>query len=187
MYEEPDLDLIWRSLIFSAHQHRDQRRKDIHQSPYVNHPIQVAELLWRVGSVRDPITLTAALLHDTVEDTGATLADLEQQFGSEVSAVVREVTDDKSLPKPERKRLQIEHAAHLSERATLVKLADKICNVRDVGQSPPPNWTTQRCLEYLDWACAVVRKMNGDFSTLKTLFAQEVETSRRLLQERQEK
>jgi guanosine-3',5'-bis(diphosphate) 3'-pyrophosphohydrolase len=181
MVEEEQFDLIWRSLAFSARQHRDQRRKDIHQSPYINHPIQVAEVLWRVGGVRDVITLSAALLHDTIEDTGATIEEITDQFGAEVCTVVLEVTDNKSLPKSDRKRLQVEHASHLSVRATLVKLADKICNVRDVGQNPPPNWTQQRCLEYLDWAASVVSQMNGDFPELKALFEHEVSGSRALL------
>ena len=82
-------------------------------------------------------TLCAALLHDTVEDTDTTQAELEAKFGTEIASIVAEVTDDKSLPKAERKRAQIEHAAHISKKAKLVKLADKICNLRDVAHSPP--------------------------------------------------
>jgi guanosine-3',5'-bis(diphosphate) 3'-pyrophosphohydrolase len=111
--------------------------------------------------------------------------ELERQFGAQVCSVVLEVTDNKALPKPERKRLQVEHAQHLSMRAMLVKVADKICNVHDVGHSPPPKWSQQRCLDYLDWASAVVRGMKGDFPELRELFDREVDESRALLMERQ--
>jgi guanosine-3',5'-bis(diphosphate) 3'-pyrophosphohydrolase len=178
---ESELDLIWRALAFSAEQHRNQRRKDGEQSPYINHPIQVAETLWRVGEVRDTITLAAALLHDTVEDTGVTAAEIEARFGAEVCAVVKEVTDDKSLPKLERKRLQVEHAAGISNRARLVKLGDKICNVSDIGSSPPPNWTVERCLEYLDWAAQVVDGMRGTNPALEMLFDQKLTASRQVI------
>lgn len=79
----------------------------------------------------------AALLHDTVEDTATTLAELEERFGAAVRRVVEEVTDDKRLPKAERKRLQIERAPTCSRRAKLVKLADKLHNLRDLNRCTP--------------------------------------------------
>jgi guanosine-3',5'-bis(diphosphate) 3'-pyrophosphohydrolase len=137
---------------FAAHKHRDQRRKGADASPYINHPIAVANVLANEAGITDPVILTAALLHDTIEDTDTTPKELETEFGPEIAAIVIEVTDDKSLPKLERKRLQIEHAAHLSTSAKLVKLADKICNVRDMRQSPPVDWSTERKTEYFTWA-----------------------------------
>jgi guanosine-3',5'-bis(diphosphate) 3'-pyrophosphohydrolase len=160
---------ILSAATFAAERHRDQRRKGKDASPYINHPLALASLLAGCGE-RDATLLMAALLHDTVEDTATTFEDLEQAFGAEVAGIVREVTDDKALPKAERKRLQIEHAAHLSRRAMLVKLADKICNLRDMNQSPPLNWSTQRQAEYFTWAKQVVDPMRGVSATLEALF-----------------
>jgi guanosine-3',5'-bis(diphosphate) 3'-pyrophosphohydrolase len=98
----------------------------------------------------------AAVLHDTVEDTETTYTELADHFGKKVADVVMEVTDDKSLAKADRKRAQIEHAPHMSKRAALVKLADKICNLRDVAHNPPRDWPLVRRQEYFDWAKAVV-------------------------------
>ena len=160
---------ILRAAAFAAERHRDQRRKGKEASPYINHPLALAALLAEAGE-RDPAVLMAALLHDTVEDTATTFEQLEQCFGAEVAAVVREVTDDKQLPKAERKRLQIEHAAGASRRARLVKLADKICNLRDIRSSPPIGWSPERRREYFDWAKQVVDRMRGTHPQLEKLF-----------------
>jgi GTP diphosphokinase / guanosine-3',5'-bis(diphosphate) 3'-diphosphatase len=157
---------------FAAERHRDQRRKGKHASPYINHPLALASLLAERGE-RDPTLLMAALLHDTVEDTATSFEDIEHAFGREVADIVREVTDDKRLPKAERKRLQIEHAAHLSRPAKLVKLADKICNLHDMVVSPPTDWSLERRREYFDWAKAVVDPMRGVHPELEALFDRE--------------
>jgi guanosine-3',5'-bis(diphosphate) 3'-pyrophosphohydrolase len=161
---------LLNALTFAARKHRDQRRKDAEASPYINHPIEVAEILARIGGVEDITVLQAALLHDTVEDTKTSPAELEREFGPTVRKLVEEVTDDKSLPKPERKRLQVEHAPHLSPRAKLIKLADKICNVRDVATSPPERWTLPRRQAYFDWAREVVDRLRGVNPKLEALF-----------------
>lgn len=144
------------SIAFAAAKHRNQRRKDAEASPYINHPLQLAHVLATEGDVSDLETLMAAVLHDTVEDTETTEDELRERFGKEVADVVMEVTDDKTLRKAERKQRQIEHAPQMSERATLVKLADKTCNLRDVAGSPPAGWSLQRKQEYFDWAKQVV-------------------------------
>lgn len=144
------------AIAFAAAKHRNQRRKDAEASPYINHPLQLAHVLATEGEVSDLETLMAAVLHDTVEDTETTYAELRERFGKEVADVVMEVTDDKTLPKAERKQRQVEHAPHMSERAALVKLADKTCNLRDVAGSPPAGWSLQRKQEYFDWAKQVV-------------------------------
>ena len=156
-----DIHLLLKAARFSAEKHRDQRRKDSHASPYINHPLQVAETLASVGGVEDVSLLVAALLHDTVEDTGTRPEEIETEFGAEVLFLVMEVTDDKSLPKPERKRLQVEHAPHKSHRAKLLKLADKICNVNDILNTPPADWSLQRRREYLLWTEQVVAGLRG--------------------------
>ncbi|MGB6603614.1 MAG: HD domain-containing protein [Steroidobacteraceae bacterium] len=160
---------IVRAAAFAAEQHRNQRRKGKEAFPYINHPLALAAVLAEAGE-RDPTVLVAALLHDTVEDTATTFKQLEQCFGADVAAIVREVTDDKRLPKAERKRLQIAHAAGLTRRAKLVKLADKICNLHDIRSSPPVDWSPARRRQYFDWAKRVVDRMRGTHPRLEKLF-----------------
>lgn len=166
----PELGQIIQALAFSAHKHRDQRRKDHKASPYINHPIALADVLVNEAGITDPVTICAALLHDTIEDTETTADELREVFGPEVLSVVLEVTDDKNLDKADRKRLQVEHAAGKSERAKLVKLADKIANLRDITHSPPADWSDQRKQEYFDWARAVVNQLRGANPKLEELF-----------------
>jgi guanosine-3',5'-bis(diphosphate) 3'-pyrophosphohydrolase len=168
--EAADLPLFLQALAFAADKHRDQRRKDAAASPYINHPIALANVLVREGGVTEPEVLAAALLHDTVEDTQTTRAELAAAFGPAVAAIVQEVTDDKSLPKAERKRLQVEHAATMSRQAKLVKLADKICNLRDMAEHPPAKWDLTRRREYFEWAKAVIDGLRGVHPGLEALF-----------------
>ncbi|MFY9314453.1 MAG: HD domain-containing protein [Burkholderiales bacterium] len=167
---EKDLALLFRALAFAAHKHRDQRREDAEASPYINHPIALAEVLAREGGIADAEVLAAALLHDTIEDTATTAGELRAGFGARIAAMVEEVTDDKSLPKAERKRLQIVHAAAISPGAKLVKLADKICNLRDVAERPPAKWDLQRRQEYFEWAKQVIDGLRGVHPTLERAF-----------------
>jgi guanosine-3',5'-bis(diphosphate) 3'-pyrophosphohydrolase len=165
---------ILRALEFAARKHRDQRRKDADATPYINHPIQLAGVLVNEAGIDAAQVIIAALLHDTVEDTQTTPAELAREFGFAVADLVMEVTDDKSLPKAERKRLQVEHAAHLSAGARLVKLADKICNLRDMSAAPPADWDITRRREYFDWARAVVDRLRGTHTRLEALFDAEM-------------
>jgi guanosine-3',5'-bis(diphosphate) 3'-pyrophosphohydrolase len=158
---EKDLALLLKALAFAAHKHRDQRRKDAEASPYINHPIALAEVLAGEGGVTDLEVLAVALLHDTIEDTATTGEELAREFGARIAAMVEEVTDDTRLPKAERKRLQVEHAAQLSDGAKLVKLADKICNLRDVAERPPAKWDMERRREYFEWAKRVIGGLRG--------------------------
>ena len=167
---ELDLALLLKALSFAAHKHRDQRRKDAEASPYINHPIALAQVLTGEGGVTDIEVLAAALLHDTIEDTATTGEELEREFGSRIAAIVAEVTDDTALPKADRKRLQIEHAAQLSDAAKLVKLADKICNLRDVAERPPAKWDMERRREYFEWARRVIDGLRGAHAGLEAAF-----------------
>jgi GTP diphosphokinase / guanosine-3',5'-bis(diphosphate) 3'-diphosphatase len=162
--------MVVRAAAFAAHKHRNQRRKDADASPYINHPLALARVLADEGGVTDAATLCAALLHDTIEDTDTTADELRREFGAEVSALVEEVTDDKALPKAERKRLQVEHAAHISDKAKLVKLADKVCNLRDVAAAPPVDWSLERRREYFDWARLVIDALRGVHPQLEAVF-----------------
>lgn len=164
------MNRVISAISFAADKHRNQRRKDIQASPYINHPIALANILANEASIEDEKVLVAAILHDTIEDTETTAQELADLFGDDVTAIVLEVTDDKSLPKAERKRLQIEHAPTISRRAKLVKLADKIANLRDIAVSPPADWPLQRQQEYFDWAKAVVDGLRGIHPTLERIF-----------------
>lgn len=165
-----DLALFLKAVNFSADKHRNQRRKGEPASPYVNHPIEVANVLWTIGEVYDVTTIVAALLHDTLEDTDTTAPEIRSIFGEEVLRLVQEVSDDKDLTKEERKQRQIREAPSLSLAAKQIKLADKACNVSDIANYPPQNWSWQRKMEYLDWAAAVVAGLRGANTRLEMYF-----------------
>jgi guanosine-3',5'-bis(diphosphate) 3'-pyrophosphohydrolase len=154
-----DIALLTKAFDFSAHKHVDQRRKGENAEPYINHPIEVANLLAENGASLN--TILGGILHDTIEDTGTTHEELKRAFGENIADIVRECTDDKSLPKAERKRLQAENALHKSDEARQIKIADKISNLRSILTSPPDGWTDKRKQEYFDWAKSVVDNCRG--------------------------
>lgn len=165
-----ELSLLTRALAFAAHKHRDQRRKDLGASPYINHPIALADVLVNEAGVTDVEVIAAALLHDTMEDTETTAEELDQAFGSRVRRIVEEVSDDQTLEKQERKRMQILHAPQLSNQARLVKLSDKICNLRDIVGCPPHGWSLQRRQAYFDWSKKVIDGLRGPNPELEGIF-----------------
>lgn len=165
-----DLSLFLKALNFSAVKHRNQRRKDEEASPYINHSIEVANVLWTIGRIDDIVTLIGALLHDTIEDTKTTPEEISINFGEDVLALVLEVSDNKELPKEVRKTKQIEQAPYLSPRAKQLKLADKICNISDILNFPPRNWSQQRKIDYLEWANCVIAGLRGANAQLEAHF-----------------
>ena len=169
---------LLHALDFAAKKHRDQRRKNAEASPYINHPIAVAAVLAGEGGVSDETTLLAAALHDTVEDTQTTFEELERHFGLDVSGLVRELTDDKSRPKDERKHLQVQHARQSSAQAKAIKIADKVCNIRDITECPPAGWGLERRLEYLVWSEQVVAGCRGVNPRLDQVFDQALARAR---------
>ncbi|MEM7255441.1 MAG: HD domain-containing protein [Pseudomonadota bacterium] len=158
------------ALSFSADRHRTQTRKDAENSPYINHPIEVLRTLIAVGKITDTNVLAAALLHDTVEDTDATHEELSAQFGDTIAGIVAEVTDDQSLRSDERKRLQVERTPYASPEAKLVKLGDKIANIRDIVTAPPRHWSTERRRNYVNWANEVIAGTRGTNEALEQEF-----------------
>jgi GTP diphosphokinase / guanosine-3',5'-bis(diphosphate) 3'-diphosphatase len=162
--------LILKALEYAAAKHRDQRRKDKNASPYINHPIALAGVLWHEGHITDPVVIASALLHDTIEDTETSWQELRGEFGDEVADIVLEVTDVQWLKKSVRKRLQVSRAKHSSRAARLVKLADKICNLRDVATNPPAKWDLVRRREYFEWAKEVVDRLRGTDKRLERRF-----------------
>ena len=158
------MNLVLKATQFAALKHCDQRRKD-GKTPYIIHPISVAMILAEIGSIEDLEILSAALLHDTLEDTDTSAHELDKNFGSRVRIIVEEFTDNDMLTFLQHKQMQIDNAPYLSKDATLVRIADKISNVSDVIENPPPEWNQKRCNKYVDWAEAVMnncQKVNQD-------------------------
>ena len=160
---------------FAARKHVGQKRKGNDAAPYINHPLEVANLLANVGKITDFDVLIAAILHDTVEDTDTKKEEISEKFGERVAAMVMEVTDDKSLPKQRRKDLQVEHAPHLSNGAKQIKLGDKISNIRDVLENPPDGWSVERRREYVEWGKKVAAGLRGANSSLEKYFDELIE------------
>ena len=175
------LSTILSAATFAADKHKNQKRKGSDGQPYINHPLEVAKLLVSIGKVEDTDVIVAGLLHDTVEDCGVTHDELVESFGPRVADLVAEVTDDKSLPKAERKRMQVEHAPHLSHGAKQIKLADKISNIRDVTNNPPEGWPLERRQEYVTWGENVVAGLRGANPHLEKLFDETVDAARTAL------
>mgnify|MGYP001170763341 CR=1 FL=1 len=149
------MNLILKATQFSALKHQDQKRKD-GKTPYIIHPISVAIILSEIGGIDDEGILSAALLHDTIEDTDTTADEIGREFGPTIRSIVEELTDDQEISYSKRKRLQIDHAPNLSKEATLVKIADKISNVTDIINEQPFDWDDNRCKDYIEWAETVI-------------------------------
>ena len=179
------VSLVIKALEFAAVRHRKQFRKGKDKSPYINHPIQVANLLANEAGEKDPVLLSAAILHDVIEDTVETKQEkkelidhIRELFGEEVLSVTLEVTDDKSLGKKKRKQMQVEHAQSLSDKAKKLKIADKIMNIRDITVNPPVSWSLWRIRKYLDWSEKVVAGLRGVNKKLEDIFDESLEAGR---------
>ncbi len=167
---------------FAASKHISQKRKGNDAAPYINHPVEVVNLLTNIGKVEDFDILIAAVLHDTVEDTQTKIEEISEKYGANVALMVSELTDDKTLPKEERKEKQVEHAPHISIGAKQIKLCDKISNIRDVIENPPDGWSKERRLEYVDWGEKVVAGLRGANDDLENHFDQLVKKAKEKIQ-----
>ena len=161
---------VARALDFAARKHSGQRRKGLQAEPYVNHLTEVALLLAEATDGADPALVMAGLLHDTIEDTDTTREELAGAFGEEVASLVVEVTDDTSLDRESRKRMQVQTAPTKSRRARMIKIADKIANLRSIAESPPVGWSARRKQEYVAWAREVVAACGDTNDVLEKLF-----------------
>ena len=178
MKSRNNLSKLLQAISFAAKKHATQKRKGANGEPYVNHVIEVANTLASIGKIEDYDVLIAAVLHDTIEDTGTTKEEITKLFGAAVGDYVMEVTDDKSLPKATRKQLQIEHAPHLSNGAKFIKLGDKISNIRDVSENPPDGWSNERRREYIQWGENVIAGLRGANGNLENCFDQLIKTAK---------
>jgi len=183
MFETENLSLILRSMKFAATKHRDQRRKGKEASPYINHPIAVAEMLHTIGGVSDVPTLVAAILHDTIEDTDTTPDEIKREFGDEVLSIVLEVTDDKSLSKPEIIRIGLETTPNKSLAARQIKIADKISNIHDLTHTPPHKWSLERKWQYLNSSEELISRLRGTNAALERCCEEALAEGRRKLTE----
>jgi (p)ppGpp synthase/HD superfamily hydrolase len=170
-----DLISVMRAADAAARWHVYQRRKGIAQEPYINHLLEVASLVAEATSGTDPNVVIAALLHDAIEDQGVTPEMLVSEFGQHVAEIVLEVSDDKALPKGERKRRQVENSGKKSHKAKLIKLADKTSNLRAIAVSPAADWSVERRLEYVAWAREVVAGLRGASPWLEEQFDEAAE------------
>ncbi|OHD08488.1 MAG: hypothetical protein A2086_05310 [Spirochaetes bacterium GWD1_27_9] len=169
MNELEMLSILSKTLRFSSEKHKNQRRKNLDSTPYINHPIAVFDTLIKC-EVIDIATLESSLLHDTIEDTDTTPEELENNFGTEVKNIVLELSDNKNLPKEERKKIQIEKSPFLSDKAKLIKMADHFCNISDIYEEKPKFWTTKRCLQYVEWSEKVIKSCIGLNSKLEEIY-----------------
>jgi (p)ppGpp synthase/HD superfamily hydrolase len=174
-----DLVKLSQAADFAARQHVGQRRKGDSAEPYINHLTEVAALLAEATDGSDSVLVMGGLLHDTLEDTDARYDDLVVRFGVDVAALVQEVTDDKSLPKPVRQQMQIDKTPSKSTWAKLLKLADKTSNLRSLISSPPSGWTAERQRDYVVWAAQVVQSCRGLNPRLEAQFDEAYAVARR--------
>jgi guanosine-3',5'-bis(diphosphate) 3'-pyrophosphohydrolase len=170
MGSEVSLDRLFVAINFAVCKHRNQIRKDQCGSPYITHPLSVAQAISTIGDVQETHILVAAILHDTIEDTDTVESEILEQFGEDILEIILEVSDDKSLEKLERKRLQVVHAGELSYAAKVIKLADKLVNCRDILLSPPKDWSLARRQAYIQWAADVVYEIRGVNPALENAF-----------------
>lgn len=165
-----EMCMVLRAAFFSGEKHKDQRRRDASETPYINHPLEVAYILMEEGGITDAHTLAAALLHDTIEDTNTTREELLMIFGKEVSDLVVELTDLKTTAPEDKKRRELDHAHHLSPKAKLIKLADKTANIRDLVTMPPANWDIQRKSAYFEFAAEIAHAVADASPVLTEVF-----------------
>jgi guanosine-3',5'-bis(diphosphate) 3'-pyrophosphohydrolase len=173
-----ELPRLIAALHYAAHQHRDQRRKDEDETPYINHPIALLHILNVEAGVTDADVLIGAVLHDVIEDCSGPhqmyiedrREEIRARFGEPVLVLVEAVTDDKTQTRDERKQRQVEHAAQIPHGAKLIKLADKTANLRDIASMPPAGWSPEKIQDYADWSARVVAGLRGSHAGLEELF-----------------
>jgi guanosine-3',5'-bis(diphosphate) 3'-pyrophosphohydrolase len=171
---------LMKAVAFAAEKHRGQFSKK-NPDPYIYHPISVATVIVQIGQIQDLGVLQAALLHDVLEDTATSLREIVDQFGEAVASNVAEVTDDMSLSRDERRRSQLEAAPRLSRPAKQIRIADKICNIRDISSTTPAQWSAEEKVAYLTWAENVVNACQGSNALLEEAFRLELRDRRESL------
>lgn len=152
---------VFAALSFAAQRHRDAPRPGA--DPCLAHPIAVADAIVSIGGVTDAVVLCAALLHDVVNNTETPPQLLMDRFGREIADVVLDISDDRSLPEVQRRRVQVAYAPNLSGRARLVRLADMLCRLRRLAAVP----RAERAAE-VAWVAQMVAGLGGMNTALET-------------------
>lgn len=158
---------------FATDAHKNQKRKNKQQDPYISHPLEVAKLIEdtykATESKIDYDVLAAAVLHDVVEDTEVCIQKVAALFGNNVAGIVAQVTDNKSLSKVERKKLQRLRSSYMTTEACLIKMADKWSNCKDLKEDPPVGWTKNQVEYYFYWSYAICKTMLDSKNDTKNL------------------
>jgi len=171
--EQDDTGRLLEAIKYASEKHAGQLRKGSARIPYINHPIAVTQLLYETG-VSETDVLIAGALHDVIEDTNTPPDEIKEFFGSDILNLILELTDDMSLPHDERKQRQIETAPGISIPAKMIRIADKICNLRDIMYYPI-DWDTEKKKLYMEWAEQVVAGCRGLNLALDTVFDETLE------------
>ncbi|MCK5823733.1 MAG: HD domain-containing protein [Bacteroidales bacterium] len=161
---------IFMAYNYAAQKHKGQVRKGNDKAPYINHPISVVHTLTSTGNVVDNATIIAGILHDVIEDTNTNPNEIAELFSWEIANIVLEISDKKNISSDKRKAMQIFNASKLTHKAKLIRIADKICNVRDIIDFPPRLWNIQRRINYLLWTKKVLDEIKGTHIDLENLY-----------------
>jgi guanosine-3',5'-bis(diphosphate) 3'-pyrophosphohydrolase len=164
------LNLVIRAAYFAGEKHRLQRRSDVEQTPYINHPLELAHILTEEGGINCLDTICASLLHDTLEDTDTSSDELKKHFGDVIASIVMEVSNDMTLSSQQRRVYELEKVVSLSHKAKLVKIADKLANIRDVSTMPPMGWTREKKQDYFDFALEIINQIGSVSPRLHQIF-----------------
>ncbi len=167
LIREEDAGVVFDALIFGAEKHKAQVRSNLKKTPYIIHPIEVADFVMRIGKVYDKNVLSAALLHDVMDETGTTYEEIENRYGKIVSQYVQEMTVKKELTLKEQKKYQIIQAFHQTPSVAVIKLSDKLSNLKTLAQTPPASWSRDRIDQYFQWAQSVIENLPEANSFLK--------------------
>ena len=171
------LSNIFEALEFTAVKHQYLRRGGYDLLPYINHLIKVANLIQQVGLGENTNLMLVAVLHDVVEDTETTPEEIVEKFGPEVGTAVSELSDDMALSYDERKKRQVQNAKDLSDLARVIRIADKICNIRDIMEYPL-DWSLEKKLRYVKNSIEIVDQIKGTNSQLELILEREAAMAR---------
>ena len=164
---EKNVDQILDASLFAAEKHQNQTKNNEKKTPYIIHPIEVADIVMRVGHVYKQDVLVAALLHDVIEDTGASFEDIAKRYGIVASSYVKEMTEKKELSLKERKKAQIIGAFHQTPDVAVIKFSDKLSNLNTLLKNPPSTWSRDKVDQYFLWAQSVIENLPESNQLLK--------------------
>jgi len=164
---EKDAEAVLGAAIFATEKHKSQVRSNEKKTPYIIHPIEVADLVMKIGHVYDKDVLITALLHDVMDDTQTTYEQITSLYGTKVSSYLEEMTSKQGLSLKEQKKQQIMQAFRQNPSVAIIKLSDKLSNLKTLATSPPPSWSRDRIDQYFQWAQTVIENLPESNQLLK--------------------